>query len=843
MTRTQTMATGGEPTTPPAVFSPVVSLVHSVTDKATHSATLLAVLRNIQNGRWRDQVEAVRAAKGKEERERLKRALPGVLFSGEFKHRKADGLLNYSAVLCADWDAKDNDAHLLDRREQLAQDPYVLAYFLSPSGAGLKVLFKCPPAAALHAASFAAVERYCLEKYQIKIDGACKDLPRLCFVSYDPDLGMNLAAKEFSLSPPAGPPIPPNDSKAGAADETANPVEGYPLPTKAQGQTSPADLRPPVGIKDGHRDAEGYKYAKRLQRAGLPEAEAEARILEYADQCAPSFPRNEALKCLRSAYSTEAERNPKLSVEEANTLQRLAAMSQIEYDRCRKAEAKKMNVQVSTLDAERARLRATAGGTPGGGQGRAVSVSDVEPWPDPPDGEALLLDVADLVSRYVFLPEHGAIVVALWAAHTHCFESFVHSPRLNLYSPERGCGKTTLLDVLETLVARPIRADNITPAVLFRLVERDKPTLLLDETDVFIHQSDDLRGLLNAGHRRGGKAYRCEGENNDLREFAVFSPVALAGIGRLPSTLHDRSIQLRLNRAAPGEIGERFDSRHTEPLNELARKMARWAKDHAAVLAKADPALPENIHNRMADNWRPLAAIALSAGGCLPGLIYKAIESHASAAQEDAHGARIELLADIQTIFRDRFPAAAPDSSRITSQDLAGTLAQMEGTRWPEYGRAGGPITPNQVARLLRAFDIRPRTLRLPGDPPAKGYFWVDFVDAFARFLPSQPGETPPPNRYTVTTIENKGDSSLFEPLHGKTVLRIENATLANKNGICNDVTDQKGGGPQPEGKTPATWADGSPVLEPPEDLPPDDVEPVPLPLFAGGAEEKRVIV
>src|SRR5947207_12929666 len=100
--------------------------------------------------------------------------------------------------------------------------------------------------------------------------------------------------------------------------------------------------------------------------------------------------------------------------------------------------------------------------------------------------------------------------------------------------------------VIASLVPRPVRTENLTAPVLFRLVDQHQPTLLLDEVDSYLHQAEELRGLLNAGHKRGGCAYRCEGEGNAVRSFKAFAPAALAGIGSLPRTLADRSISILL---------------------------------------------------------------------------------------------------------------------------------------------------------------------------------------------------------------------------------------------------------------------------------------------------------
>src|SRR5262249_13380565 len=157
---------------------------------------------------------------------------------------------------------------------------------------------------------------------------------------------------------------------------------------------------------------------------------------------------------------------------------------------------------------------------------------------------------------------------------------------------------------------RPLPTENLTAAVLFRVVEKRKPTVLADECDTWLHDNEELRGMFNAGHRRGGQALRCEGDSHEVQAFRVYGPAVLCGIGALPGTLHDRSIVIRLVRAKPGEVLARFDSRRTEEETELCRKLARWTADNFSRLETADPELPETAFNRLADNWRPLFAIA-----------------------------------------------------------------------------------------------------------------------------------------------------------------------------------------------------------------------------------------
>src|SRR5438067_71720 len=209
-------------------------------------------------------------------------------------------------------------------------------------------------------------------------------------------------------------------------------------------------------------------------------------------------------------------------------------------------------------------------------QGSPIALIKAEPWPEPVSGNDVLDAIAETFSRYVVLPDGAADALALWCASTHVYDLFDCTPRLSISSPDKRCGKTTLRDVISLFVSRPLLAENLTVAVLFRLIESHRPTILADECDSWLRDDGLLRGLLNSGYRRGGKAYRCQGDGFAVRAFEVFAPVVLCGIGALPATLHDRSIEIRLKRAKPLEIRDRFNSRRTHTEQELCRRLIRF---------------------------------------------------------------------------------------------------------------------------------------------------------------------------------------------------------------------------------------------------------------------------
>ncbi|MFZ1072133.1 MAG: DUF3631 domain-containing protein [Verrucomicrobiia bacterium] len=460
---------------------------------------------------------------------------------------------------------------------------------------------------------------------------------------------------------------------------------------------------------------------------------------------------------------------------------RLAKLSPADYDRCRDDEAKQLNIRTTTLDTEVQKRRAKSGEIL---QGGALSLADVELWPDALNGADVLSDIAETFTSHVALPDGAADALALWTAHAHCFEFFQCSPRLNISSPEKGCGKSTLRDVVSVLVPRPLPTENLSVAVLFRVIESRRPTVLADEYDAWLRDNEELRGIFNAGHRRGGQALRCIGESHEVRAFNVFAPAVLCGIGSLPGTLYDRSIVIRLERAKPGEVRERFDLRHTEREHELCRKLARFVADNRARIESCDPKLPDSAFNRLADNWRPLFAIAEIAGGDWPQRAAAAFAILTSREDSDAQGIGAMLLADIAEIFD------AGGADKLRSIEIIDALAKIESREWAEWGRARKPITPNQLAKLLRRFDVSPRTIKLADGETAKGYHREMFDDAFARYLP----QSPLPKRQPVTMPENIDDSVLSEPSPANGGLRIENHEIANNEAEGDGVTVQKAG-------------------------------------------------
>jgi putative DNA primase/helicase len=456
----------------------------------------------------------------------------------------------------------------------------------------------------------------------------------------------------------------------------------------------------------------------------------------------------------------ENEREPadgaELDTEDIEAeIARLVKLGPIEYERERKPAAKRLGLRNTALDGIVKGARGAAGDDTAG-QGRPLSLPEPVPCEDLVDGCELLDALVAALQRYVVLAKNETRAIALWVLHAYLFEVFTCTPRLAITSPERRCGKTTLLDVLAQLLPRVLSVAGISPAAVFRTVELARPTLLIDEADTFLPQNDDLRRVLNSGHRRGGNEVRLVGDGYDPRQFSTHTPVAIAMIGKLPSTLADRSIPIRLRRRRADEAVQSFRADRADDLGRVASMAARWASDNAAEVRDADPEMA-GLFNRDADNWRPLFAIADRAGGPWPNWAREAARAPVADGVADDESTGALLLADI----RDAFVTRDPD--RISSEDLVAYLNGREDRSWSE-GKSGKPLSKVQLARLLKQFEIFPGNLRL--DEVVKGYKREDFKDAFERYLPPE-GGSETLHRYVPRGTSDAGD---FDPLQAGTV-------------------------------------------------------------------------
>ena len=364
-----------------------------------------------------------------------------------------------------------------------------------------------------------------------------------------------------------------------------------------------------------------------------------------------------------------------------------------------------------------------------GMESRAASTDpwNVEPWPDPVETRVLLQEISAKISKYIIMRPEAVTATVLWTTMAWAQEGATHSPILAAISVEPDSGKSTLLGVLRFLVPKPFVSVEPTGPSVYRTVDREHPTLIIDEADDLFYRKSDLRAIVNAGWSRGTKIPR------QGRWYDPFCPKILGILGKtkLPRTIASRSIILRMWPKTPKEKAEDFAYADDPAFSTIRRKLARWAADNVSVIKELKPPQPPGFNNRLSANWKLPLQIAQHAGGGWPEQARRASIYLSRTPYEPSMG--VQLLAALRAMF-------AKNRTQITSEQVVQELLADPNSQWHEY-RGRGPITKNQVAALLKDFEIRPVVVHPTkrADVSRHGYWAAQFEDAFARFLPPEP--------------------------------------------------------------------------------------------------------
>lgn len=382
------------------------------------------------------------------------------------------------------------------------------------------------------------------------------------------------------------------------------------------------------------------------------------------------------------------------------------------------------------------------------------------------DATGLLEDVHAFLGRFVAYPsEAGHVAHTLWIGHAHLMPVWETTPRLAFLSPEPASGKTKALNVSEPLVPRPVEAVNVTPAYLFRKVgdPAGPPTILFDEIDTVFgpkaKDNEEIRALLNAGHRRGAVAGRCvvKGKIIETEEIPAYCAVALAGIGGLPDTILTRSIVLRMRRRAPGEHIEPFRRRlHITEGEALRDRLESWANYTLPLVAGAWPDMPPEVQDRDADVWEPLLAVADAVGGDWPSRARVAAVALVAESKESTPSLGIRLLSDLRTVMADADTMTTESIlKRLTGLEpyayAEGQPVHLDEAPWADiYGK---PLNARGLAMRLREYGIKSKNIRIE-NKITKGYSRDDLHDPWERYLPTV--GVPPQESATPATPATK---------------------------------------------------------------------------------------
>lgn len=348
-----------------------------------------------------------------------------------------------------------------------------------------------------------------------------------------------------------------------------------------------------------------------------------------------------------------------------------------------------------------------------------------------------LNDTLAMLRRFLVLKsEHHYVAQVLWIFSTHAIEFTDFAPRLGIWSPEKRCGKSLNLEIIGYLSARTIRTGDISPAALFRRIGQDvlPPTVLIDESDSIwggkgnVEKGEALRQIANSGFKRGQVAIRMGGKGMDeIKEFPVFAPLALAGIGTsaIPETVADRSIMIEMRRKHSHEEIEEFESDEVASIFDgLREEIASMVESRGHELREIKVEKLLELNARARDKWKPLLRIAALGGEeWLEMARQAAIALDSGDGDLDEMSEKLRLLRDVHTVFK---------VPQLTSSDLLYLLMEDVESEW----RYRQPFNQLILAKMLKQYGIRTKLLGSGHERGKRGYSLFEFEDAWKRYLP-----------------------------------------------------------------------------------------------------------
>lgn len=370
-------------------------------------------------------------------------------------------------------------------------------------------------------------------------------------------------------------------------------------------------------------------------------------------------------------------------------------------------------------------------------------MKSLEPWPESVELKDILADLLACNQRHIYQKEDYMFVDVMYVVMTYTYQHFEFCPILYITSPVPGCGKTTSLDWFKKYCKQPRLSGNISASSLFRTVDEEKPTMLIDELDTI---NDEMRreigNLLNNGYQKeGGGVMRVENTDNGGREpksFDVYGPkiVSCIGAGSFSDATASRSIHKRMGRR-PKDRGRPFRISRIDSA-DVCRKLFRWAKDNKEMIEKRccmDLPIPEKLTDREADMWEGLFILSKFAGQVWEERMYNAAIALTGSCKDDTVSMQELILQHCQNyiLFKKK--------ERITSEDFANYINRQ--SDWKEYPSQN--LTPHKLASLLRDFGVFPKVIHFPekGGKKYRGYEASSFEDAFQSYLsPYDPSET-----------------------------------------------------------------------------------------------------
>jgi putative DNA primase/helicase len=343
-----------------------------------------------------------------------------------------------------------------------------------------------------------------------------------------------------------------------------------------------------------------------------------------------------------------------------------------------------------------------------------------------------IAEILDLISakfkeHVKFQDESDADALALWVAMTYVMEHLEIAPMVYVTSPEPMCGKSTVMKLLKIFCHRAEMVSKITPAAIYRLIERDQPTLVFDEADRFLRGNSELNGIINAGHARFEATViinkKLPNGNYEPIEFPVWCAKAIAGIGKQDDTLTSRSIVISLRRKLVSETVKPIRFNMFQEYEFVRESLVAWAAYFEPISEQEMEPFLKATSDRGTDNWLALGIITKRINPEWVQRVQAALDAIEARQNDSLQSVGLELLSDVHGVVSECIRPEWP------STDLYNAVVFNEETDWSMYNH-GQPITKKKFTQMLGDFGIKP-TKR----SKANVFYVADLEDAFERYL------------------------------------------------------------------------------------------------------------
>jgi putative DNA primase/helicase len=430
-------------------------------------------------------------------------------------------------------------------------------------------------------------------------------------------------------------------------------------------------------------------------------------------------------------------------------------------------------------------------------------LEQIEPWPEPVDGAELLSEIHDeAVNRYVVLDPHLAVAVTMWIVLTYVYDLFYTLPILRIYSPDKQCGKSTLLDGIEQVAARPMLLSDPTNSALFRTTAKYHPSWLLDEAQRYVKPGTEISHYLDSCYQRGRCAARTNPNTMEVEFFDVFGCAAVASIKLLTDTVEDRGIHIRMDRKGGSkELPQLIDTLVQDPeyFLTLRRKLIRWTNDVRDKIKAARPTRPDFLWNRTWDKWRPFYILAQVAGGEWPKRVENCARVIVRGGETEVKSVRIEILSRLRPFFRERAPQLPADFRFLPTDEILKHLNSDDEAPWADDKAKSGKegLTPEKLHYHLKEYQIKSQQ-KEKGGLRIRGYWVRDFEAAFSAYLPPEdlPPGRPPADDHSDEGRPDEADESDYcgaSPDSGLTTKEAENRAHSHKQAENHAHSAEKG--------------------------------------------------